>query len=322
MKVNFKDIFQKTKSLVMSTVDGFSNDKGTKLSAALAYNAVFALPPMLLLIIIAGGTFLGQQAIEGELFGHLRDFLGDDLAIQIQDIMKKIDFNSNSRLATIISFVTLFMGATGMFIEIQDSLNIIWGVKARAKKGIIKVVLNRFISFALIVGLGILLLATLLLNIVLTTFNNVILEYFPFIPINTIDWVNTGITFIVLTFLFIIVFKFLPDVKLKWKEVLPGAIVTALLFLLGKFLIGLYLTGSSKASLYGAAGSIILLLLWINYSAIILYFGAEFTKAYIEMKGVDVKPNSFAEFTDKQIVSQMNKIDANKDGIPDYKQIE
>lgn len=283
---------------------GFADDKAPKLSAALAYNTIFSLPPMLLLIIVVGGTFYGEQAITGQLFGELKEFVGDATAMQIQEVMSKINFQKNSAIATTISVLILIMGATGIFVEIQDSLNMIWGVRAKAKKSFIKILLSRLLSFTMIIGFGFLLIVSLILNAVILGFSDFILKKLPFIPVNMIGVVNTTFTFTILLVLFMAIFKMLPDVKIKWRQVLPGAIVTTLLFFFGKYLIGLYISGNTMASLYGAAGSVIVLLLWIYFSAFILYFGAEFTKAYIEHFGGKIMPNSYAEYTEKILLKE------------------
>lgn len=283
---------------------GFADDKAPKLSAALAYNTIFSLPPMLLLIIVVGGTFYGEQAITGQLFGELKEFVGDSTAMQIQEVMSKINFQKNSAIATTISVVILIMGATGIFVEIQDSLNLIWGVRAKAKKSFVKILLSRLLSFTMIIGFGFLLIVSLVLNAVILGFSDFILKKLPFIPVNMIGVVNTAFTFTILLVLFMAIFKMLPDVKIKWRQVLPGAIVTTLLFFFGKYLIGLYISGNTMASLYGAAGSVIVLLLWIYFSAFILYFGAEFTKAYIEHFGGKILPNSYAEYTEKILLKE------------------
>ncbi|RQO32293.1 ribonuclease BN [Taibaiella sp. KBW10] len=281
---------------------GFADDRASKLSAALAYNTIFSLPPMLLLIIIIGGTFYGQQALEGKLFAELQHYIGSSTAFQIQEVMSKINFQKNSGIATVISIIVLLIGATGIFVEIQDSLNLIWGVRAKAKKGFIKLLISRAVSFTMIIGLGFLLLVSLVLNAVLLGFSHFIITKLPFIPVELVSSVNTTFVFLILTFLFMVIFKMLPDVKIRWLQVLPGAIVTTLLFFLGKYLIGLYISSSTVASLYGAAGSIIILLLWIYYSALILYFGAEFTRAFVEEGGEKIKPTAYAEYSDRLLL--------------------
>lgn len=289
---------------------GFADDKAPKLSAALAYSTIFSLPPMLLLIIIVGGTFYGEQAITGQLFGQLKEYVGMDTAMQIQEVMSKINFHKNSTLATTISATVLILGATSIFVEIQDSLNLIWGVRAKAKKSFIKILLSRLLSFTMIIGFGFLLLVSLLLNAIIIGFNAFIIEKLPFIPVEMIGMVNSVVTSLVLVILFMAIFKMLPDVKLRWRQVFPGAVVTTLLFFLGKYLISLYIGSNSMASLYGAAGSLIVLLLWIYFSAFILYFGAEFTKSYIEHFGGKIHPTSYAEWSEKILLKHYLEDDA------------
>lgn len=292
--------------------NGFSNDKCMKLSSSLAYNTIFALPPMLLLIIIFGGAFYGKDAVQGRVFTELKDYVGSTTALQIQNVIKGLQQQRNSMAATVIGAIALVIGSTGIFVEIQDSLNMIWGVKAKAKKGIIKFVINRVMSFSLIIGLGFLLIVTLIINALLLALSAELAKFFPNLSISYLNYLNSAIIFAVISFLFSVIFKMLPDVRIRWKQVLPGSVVTAALFLLGKFLIGIYISQNRTATLYGAASSIIILLLWIYFSAAILYFGAEFTRAYIEWQGKRIIPSSYAEYSDKRILMHMREEQENK----------
>jgi len=303
----FRTKSKKYWAILVEAGKGFANDRVPKLSAALAYNTIFSLAPMLLLVLIVGGTLYGEAAIQGKVFDELKDFVGESAAGQIQDIIKRIQFQKNSFAATVISIVALVVGATGIFVEIQDSLNLIWGVRSRAKKGFIKLLLNRAISFSMIIGLGFLLIVSLIINALLLALSNILLRFLPDLPVNLLDLINTGLIFLVISFLFSVIFKMLPDVKIRWKQVWPGSFLTAALFMLGKFLIGLYIGSNNTVSLYGAAGSLIVLLLWIYFSAFILYFGAEFTRAYIEYHGEKIMPNSYAEYSDKRLLEEFRK---------------
>ncbi|HTO17014.1 MAG TPA: YihY/virulence factor BrkB family protein [Edaphocola sp.] len=307
--------FKSHLSVFIKAGSEFADDRATKMSASLAYTTIFSLPPMLLLIIIAGGTFLGDQAVSGKLFIQLREFLGVETALQIQDAISKINFQKNSTMATVISSVILVVGATGIFVEIQDSLNMIWGVKARAKKGFIKLLLSRLLSFTMILVIGFLLMVSLILNTIILTLSSFIVAKFPFIPVDFIDLINSLFSLVVMLTLFTLLFKMLPDVIIKWKQVIPGALVTTLLFILGKYLIGLYIGSSTISTLYGAAGSLIVLLLWIYYSSFILYYGAEYTKAYLDEFGKGkILPNSYSEFANKEIIQDyLDKTEENKD---------
>jgi membrane protein len=307
MATKVKQIANKYWRILVDAGTGFADDKGMKLSSALAYSTIFSLPPMLLLIIIIGGTIYGKDAIEGRIFTELRDVVGPETARQVQNVIKGLQSQKNSMPATVIGAIALVIGATGIFVEIQDSLNMIWGVRPRAKKGFIKLLLNRAISFSMIIGLGFLLIVSLIVNALLLALSNYLLRLLPGLPIDVLSLINTAVIFFVISFLFSVIFKMLPDVRIRWKQVWPGAFVTSLLFLGGKFLIGLYISKTNTVSLYGAASSIIVLLLWIYFSAAILYFGAEFTRAYIEYHGKRIIPNSYAEYSDKRLLKHLKE---------------
>ncbi|KAA5536209.1 YihY/virulence factor BrkB family protein [Taibaiella lutea] len=308
MIAKIKEIINKYWRILKDAANGFSDDKGMKLSSALAYSTIFSLPPMLLLIIVFAGTFYGKDAVEGKVFIELRRIFDDsEIALQIQDVIRGLQKQRNSTMATIIGSIALIIGSTGIFVEIQDSLNMIWGVRPRAKKGIIKFLLNRVISFSMIIGLGFLLIVSLIINALLIALSSKLVEWFPGLPLNLLNFINSGLIFLVLSFLFSVIFKMLPDVRIRWKQVWPGSIVTAGLFLVGKFVIGIYISQNKTVSLYGTASSIIILLLWIYFSSAILYFGAEFTRAYIEYHGKRIVPNSYAEYSDKRILKHLRE---------------
>ena len=193
-----------------------------------------------------------------------------------------------------VSFIILIVGATGIFSEIQDSINHIWGLKSKPKRGLVKILLNRLISFSLIISLGFLLMVSLLLNTLVDALSKQLLKLLPGNGVYVIDVVNNCIMFILLSFLFGIIFKVLPDARIKWKDVMVGAFTTAVLFMVGKFCIGFYLGHSKMGNIYGTAGSIIIVMLWVYYSAVILYFGAEFTKVYAKHYGGKILPNEYA----------------------------
>jgi membrane protein len=307
MTAKIEQIANKYWRILKDAANGFSADKCMKLSSALAYSTIFSLPPMLLLIIILGGSLYGKDAVQGTIFTELKDYVGSTAALQIQDVIKGLQAQRNSLAATIIGSIALVIGSTGIFVEIQDSLNMIWGVRPRAKKGLIKFVLNRVMSFSLIIGLGFLLIVSLIINALLLALGSKLVQWFPNLSITILSFINSAVIFFVISFLFSVIFKMLPDVKIRWKQVWPGSLVTAALFLIGKFLIGIYISQNRTASLYGAASSIIVLLLWIYFSAAILYFGAEFTRAYIEWHGKRIVPNSYAEYSDKRLIKHIRE---------------
>jgi membrane protein len=188
----------------------------------------------------------------------------------------------------------LFIGATGVFVEMQDSINQIWRVKAKPEKGWKQLLINRVLSFSMIISLGFLLIASLIINGLILALSDQLTQYFPHLTIVVINVFNVGLTFIIISALFSVIFKFLPDVEIGWKDVRIGAFFTATLFIVGKFLIGIYIEKVGPGSAYGAAGSIIVILVWVYYTAAILYFGAEFTQVYSERYGGKIKPASYA----------------------------
>lgn len=275
-------------------INHFIDDKALKFSASLSYYTVFSIAPFLAIIITFSGFFLGKQAIQGELYPQIKELVGSDAALQIQQMITNIHLSGNSFFAATVSAVVLIAGATGIFSEIQDSINHIWGLKSKPRRGWLKVIVNRLISFSLIISLGFLLMVSLLLNTLVDLLSRQLLKLLPGIGVYVIDIINNCLMFILISFLFGIIFKVLPDARIKWKDVMVGAFTTAILFMAGKFCIGFYLGHSKLGSIYGAAGSIIIVMLWVYYSAVILYFGAEFTKVYAKHYGSEILPNDYA----------------------------
>lgn len=275
--------------ILKATWREFVNDKAIKLSASLAYYTIFSLAPMLIVIISLGSLFLGKQAIEGELFEQIRRYVGDAAALQIQSMIGNADVLKSSFIASIIGIGTMLIGATGVFVEIQDSINLMWGIKHKHKKGFIKYLINRLLSFVIIIGMGLVVLISLAINSIIDSFSATIVNYFPFFPIAFASWANSVFMFFILCMLFVVIFKFLPDVIIYFKDVLVGAIFTATLFMIGKWGISYYLGIISLGSTYGAAASLVIILLWVYYSSIILYFGAEFTHMYAVHAGKGIR---------------------------------
>ena len=301
MKYSFKEKIEELFSFTGEVFREFSNDNATKLSASLSYYTIFSLAPMLLIVISVASIFLGKEAIEGELFGQINNLIGNEAAKQVQELIKNAEQSKKSGVAAIIGFVTLLIGATGVFAEIQDSINFIWSLKAKPKNSWVKYLINRFLSFSLILALGFLLLISLTINALLSLFDKQLQMYFESsFTIFVFMLVNTLVIWAIITLLFGVIIKVLPDGKISWKDTLVGAGITSLLFMIGKFLIGVYLGQSTVSTAFGAAGSIVLILLWVYYSSIILYFGAEFTKVYTLRYGTPIQPNSNAVFILKQ----------------------
>jgi len=292
MKFSIKDIWTITRQ---SFVD-FIDNKVFKLSAALAFYTIFSLPAMLIIIIAVSDIFYGRAAIEGTLYHQISNFVGTDAALQIQETIRGAALSQSSRFATIVGVATLLFGATSVFGEIQDSINYIWKLKAKPKKGkgFLKMVINRLLSFSLVVSLGFLLLVSLLINGVMDALITRLTSMFPELTVVLVYALNLVLTFGITTLLFAMIFKVLPDARIQWRHVRAGAFTTAILFMAGKFLIGYYLGHSKLSSTYGAAGSVIVMLLWVYYSAMILYFGAVFTHVYAVHTGSMIYPSNYA----------------------------
>ncbi len=280
--------------IAKNTFSGFMNDKGLKLSAALAYYTIFSLAPLLLLLISLAGLILGKDAIQGRIFQELHGLLGNAAARQIQDMIKAIELSGKSKPAFIIGLLTLLIGATSLFGEIQESINLIWRVKAKPRKGWLKILKDRLLSSSLIISLGFLLAVSLIINGALLALTDRLARMVPEVTVWLANIINLLISFLVITLLFGAIFKVLPDVRIKWKTVRTGAFFTACLFMFGRFLIGFYISTTGTGSTYGAAGSIIVILVWVYYTAVILYMGAEFTQVYAEYKGYAIQPASYA----------------------------
>jgi membrane protein len=284
--------------LMKETAIAFDDDNAFKLSASLSYYTIFALGPLLLIMVSLSAIFLRRETIEGKVFEQLRGLLGDNAAMQVQDILANAQATHATTAGVIIGSIILFIGATGVFTEIQSSINYIWSVKAKPKKGWLKYLTNRLISFSLVVGLGFVLLVSLLINAFLSLLNKKIMERFP--NVEYLNLFNTLIVLAVITTLFAVIYKVLPDATISWKDAWIGSSFTAILFLIGKFLIGFYLGRSNLGVTYGTAASIVVVLAWVYYSSVILYFGAEFTKVFALHSGEGIRPKSTAVFIIKQ----------------------
>ncbi|MEP7164739.1 MAG: YihY/virulence factor BrkB family protein [Ferruginibacter sp.] len=292
-KITWKGI----RKIFKNSFKGFTDHHVTKLSGSLAYSTVFSMAPLLIIIISLCSIFFGREAVEGKIYEQLTGFLGSDTALQLQQIIKNASLNGKSQLAMIIGIITLLIGSTAIFSEIQDSINTIWGLKPKPKKGWLKMLQNRFLSFSIIISLGFLLLVSLSLSSLIEAFSNKLKVHFPEITVITLYIINNILTLLVTTTIFAVIFKVLPDATIRTRDVIIGALVTALFFMLGKFALSFYISKSNVGSTYGTAGSLVILLLWIYYSSLILYFGAEVTKSYAVEYGSEIYPNRYAVTT-------------------------
>ncbi|MFD2286021.1 YihY family inner membrane protein [Pedobacter petrophilus] len=305
--------------LFIAAGKGFVEDRVTKLSAALAYYTIFSLTPLIIIVLSAATIFLGNKSntdTRDKFFAQITNMVGKDAATQIQGFVEHSTKSGQSTIGLIIGIGTLIIGSTAIFIEIQDSINMIWKVKAIPKKGWLKMLTNRLLSFSLIVSMGFLLLVSLVINSVVVGLGDKLISLLSKSQIDEVIPVaddtmaliiyilNNVITLAAVTAVFTVIFKVLPDVVIKWKSAIIGALFTAVLFSLGKYLIGIYIEKGNPGSAFGAASSIIVILLWIYYTSIILYFGAEFTQAYAEKFDGGISPSKYAVFTKITIVEK------------------
>lgn len=270
------------------------NDNVPRMGAALAYYTLFSLAPVLIVAIAIAGLVFGREAVRGEIVGQVQGLVGREGGLAVQAMLEGASKPSSSIPATIVGIITSFLGATGAFLELQNDLDAIWRVKPKSRGNFLRdLVMQRLISFGLVLGFGFLLLTSLVVSAALAALHTYMGNAFPG---EAVLWegLNVIVSLIVITLLFAMIYKVLPDVKLAWRDVWVGALVTAGLFTIGKFLIGLYIGTSAFASTYGAAGSVLVVLLWVYYSSQVILLGAEFTRSYVEQFGPRPPPEQFA----------------------------
>jgi membrane protein len=272
-------------TLVRETVPRWSEDRASTLAAALAYYALFSFAPLLLLAVAVAGLVFGERAAEGQLYAQLAGVVGSASATALQRLVANLhQHRSGGIVATVVGIGALLFAASGVFTQLQGSMNAIWRAKRQTSTGVLKLLWQRLLSFGMVMGIGLLLLLSLIISTVLSTVGGYLGELLPGgTPVSQALDVMAGL--VVMTGLFAMIYKFLPDTKVAWGDVWVGALVTAILFSVGKIAIGFYLARAGVASGYGAAGSLVVLLLWIYYSALILFFGAEFTYVYASHRG-------------------------------------
>jgi membrane protein len=252
------------------------------------------LPPILIIIINAIGWIFGEDAVSGEIYFQIKGLIGSQGALEVQRMVENISQSNELTFATVVGVVTLMLSATGMFISMQNSLNVIWGVKPKPKREYLKMLIDRLLSFAIILSITFLLLVSLVVHALMAKIGKYLLDFFGETAMILIQMFNTVFSLAVVTLLFSTIYKFLPDAKIRWRDVWVGSIVTALLFSLGKWLIGLYLGNSNIATIYGAAGTVVVILTWVFYSSQILFFGAIFTLIYSRKFGSNIYPSAYA----------------------------
>jgi membrane protein len=266
----------------------FNDCNALKLSAALSYYTVFSLAPFLIVIISLAGIFFGKDAVEGKVYGEIKGLVGSDAAMQVQTIIQNIQHSNHGTIGGIIGFIVLLIGASGVFSEIQTSINFIWSVHKTKKKGLILFLIRKLLSFSLLISMAFILLVSLTVNALIDILSARLQAYFPNSIVKFFYAINIILILVIITLLFTLIFKILPNAIIRWKDAVTGALVTSFLFLIGKFVIGFYLGNSSIGVTYGTTASIVILMLWVYYSSIILYFGACFTRMYAQHFGREI----------------------------------
>ena len=291
--------------LLRSTFNEFIADNVIKLSASLAYYTVFSMGPLLLVLVSLLGLFFQKETITTKLFYQVSSLIGHDGAVQLQAIMENMRHQSHASKFSLIGIVILIFGTTGIFADIQDSINYIWSIRAKPKKSWLKFLRNRLLSFSLVLGIGFLLIASLLINALTDILTDKLQHIFNQEAVVFFKVLNVVLLYGITSCLFAVIYKVLPDAIIKWKDAFVGAFSTGLFFLIGKFAIGYYLGSSNIDNTYGATASIILVLSWVYYTSIILYFGAEFTKVYALTKGGGIEPYETAVFIIKREAKEL-----------------
>jgi membrane protein len=285
--------------LLVESFNDWMEDRALRFSAALAYYSIFSLAPLVIIALSVAGLVFGEQAARGELFGQIEWLLGPKAAAEIQTIIQASSDKPKSLIATLVGIVTLLIGASGVFGQLKDALNAIWGVRLKPGVGIIASVKDYLLSLSMVIALGFLLIISLLLSAALHAINNYMTGM---LPLPSFVAPTAGLVSIaLLTVLFGLIYKVLPDVEIGWRDVWIGAGVTAILFTIGKSLIGLYLGTSSVASSFGAAGALILILMWVYYSTTVFLLGAEFTKVFARRFGCGINPSRNAQFVTEEM---------------------
>ncbi len=294
--------FRHLPSLLKETGKEWNKDDPWRLSAVVAYYALLSLPGLLVIILNSVGAIWGEDIVQGRVTSQIADAVGQDAAKAIEEIVSETQDADKSWIATIISVATLIFGATGVFYHLQISINSIWDIKPDPKAGFKKLLIDRAMSFGYIMVIGFLLLVSFFITALLTFLSDYISRIMPEFMVYATMVLNALISLGIITVLFAMMFKFLPDARVKWRTVWIGSIITALLFVLGEFLLGLYFSKSNPGSAYGAAGSMIIILLWVSYACLILFYGAEFTWVYARRYTGGIKPRGHAMLVKEQEV--------------------
>lgn len=292
MKINFKQLLK----LFVDSFKSWIDKDPFRESAAIAYTAIFSLPGMFVIVITLAGYFFGPDAVNGHLDEQITSTLGAETTEEIKKIVVLANERENTVWSTILGIATILIGATGVFAQFQSALNVIWEVKAdTTKSGILNIIRIRLFSFGIIISFAFILIVSLLLSTLLSAFGDWLSSYFSESLLVLLYFANIIISLVILSFLFALMFKVFPDAQVQWKHIWIGSVVTAILFELGRFALSIYFGKSNPGTGYGAAGSIIIIMLWVSYSSMIVLYGAEFTHVYAKLISGTVPPNEIAK---------------------------
>jgi len=280
--------------LLRRSAKKYKTDDPVRLAGTTAYFTVFSLAPIIIIIISVIGLLMGQDAIEEKVFAELDSLLGGEGAAMVKGFVENYKNTQRDIIGTIVGFITFILSATTFFTVLQGSLNYVWRIRAKPSKGYLKTIRDRVLSFGLVLSLGFLLLVSLVIDAMISLFRNFLIERLPDITVFLIKMGNFVISFGIIMVIFAMIYKFLPDARIKWKVTWMGAFITTILFVTGRTLIGIFLGNTDIGVMYGAAGSIFVLLLWVFYTSMVFFFGAEITQQYAEMYRHAIKPNDNA----------------------------
>lgn len=290
--------------ILKETFTEWNDSNATRDSASIAYYAIFSIPGLLIIIIWIAGNFFGQEAIQGQISAQINSVLGTEASKSIESMIASALIDKDNIIMKTVGVFALIFGGTTVFFQLQKSLNTLWDIEAAPKKAIIKFLLDRANSLGMILVIGFLLMITMVLSSAISLLNNYITYRLGLETYILMELVNFVIGFILVVMVFAFMFKVLPDVEISWKSVWLGAILTAVLFTLGKFLLSLYFAELKPTSVFGTAGTIVLIMMWINYSCMLVFFGAEFTKVYSERKGFKIIPSKHAKWSAQKLYEQ------------------
>ena len=294
LNLAFSTHLKHTWSFTTQLYQEWTNDNCFRLAAALSYYAIFSLAPIIVIVIATAGAFFGREAVTGEVYAQIQGLIGPEGAASIEGIVQNAYLAKAGFVATVVSVITLVLSATATFSTLQDSLNTIWKIKVRPERGLIKFLLTRAVSFAMLLTIGFLLIVSLVINAVLVALQDYIARILSTFSVYLIQGIQQFVSLGIIVVLFATLFRFLPDVHLRWADVWRGSLLTGLLFTIGKFAIGLYLGHSNLASTYGAAASVVIVMVWVNYSSWIFFIGAEYIYVQMCREGKAILPSRYA----------------------------